>query len=282
LRDEIMNETTKKTQSSLSIGKYLIGLLAIYATAYSQYFLPSLNLVLSLLYVYGIPIVIVGIFWGRYTLRRFFNRMYAAVKYGFASYGGFTGLSYILTFIIILLIIIFDPSALNILNNPNPVLNTTPENAWIMVWVSLLVVGPAEEFIFRGFLFGGLLNILGNRHWISLAFLTSILFAAAHLYYALQYGIVSVIMFTQLIAFGMAMAVTYYLSNGNLLIPSFIHGLFDATGFLTTAVSLDFGATLRLQLFYVSLAVLGALLVQHLWNRGKSTENVYSDTIEIQ
>lgn len=277
-----MSKTTDRTQSSLSIGKYLVGLIAIYATAYSQYFLPSLDLVLSLLYVYGIPIVIIGIFWGRYTLRRFFNRMYDAVKYGFASYGGFTGLSYILTFIIILLIIIFDPSALNILNNPNPVLNTTPENAWVMVWVSLLVVGPAEEFIFRGFLFGGLLNILGNRHWVSLAFLTSILFAAAHLYYALQYGIVSMIMFTQLIAFGMAMAVTYYLSNGNLLIPSFIHGLFDATGFLTIAVSLDFGATLRLQLLFVSLAVLGALLLQHLWNRGRPTENVYTDTIEIQ
>ena len=262
-----MNETYEKTSSHLSKGKYLLGLFVIYATVYSQYLLPSESLVFGLLLVYGIPIVIIGSYWGRYTLHRFFNRMSAAVKYGFASYGGFTGLSFIITFVIILLIIIFDPAALNILNNPNPVLKTTPENAWVMVWASFLVVGPAEEFIFRGFIFGGLLNIVGNRHWISLAFLTSILFAAAHLYYTLEYGLVSIIMFTQLVAFGMAMATTYYLSNGNLLIPSFIHGLFDATGFLTTAVSLNFGATLRLQLFLVSLAVFGAVFIQGLWKR---------------
>jgi len=208
--------------------------------------------------------------------------MSAAVKYGFASYGSFTGLGYIITFVIILLFIIFDPAALNILNNPNPVLNTTPENAWVMVWVSFLVVGPAEEFIFRGFIFGGLLNVVGNRHWISLAFLSSILFAAAHLYYTLEYGLVSIIMFTQLVAFGMAMAAAYYLSNGNLLIPSFIHGLFDATGFLTVAISLDFGATLRLQLFYVSLAMFGAVLMHWLWKRRSPTEYVYQDTIDIQ
>ena len=271
-----MSETYEKASSRLTKSKYLLGLFVIYATAYSQYLLPSESLVFSLLFVYGIPIVIISSYWGRYTLHRFFNRMSAAVKYGFASYGGFTGLSYIITFVIILLIIIFDPTALSILNNPNPILNTTPENAWVMVWVSFLVVGPAEEFIFRGFIFGGLLNVVGKRHWISLAFLTSILFAAAHLYYTLDYGLLSIIMFTQLVAFGMAMATTYYLSNGNLLIPSFIHGLFDATGFLTTAVSLNFGATLRLQLFFVSLAVFGVVLMQWLWKRRKPTEYVYT------
>ena len=277
-----MSETYEKASSRLTKSKYLLGLFVIYATAYSQYLLPSESLVFSLLFVYGIPIVIISSYWGRYTLHRFFNRMSAAVKYGFASYGGFTGLSYIITFVIILLIIIFDPTALSILNNPNPILNTTPENAWVMVWVSFLVVGPAEEFIFRGFIFGGLLNIVGDRHWISLAFLTSILFAAAHLYYTLEYGFLSIIMFTQLVAFGMAMAATYYLSNGNLLIPSFIHGLFDATGFLTTAVSLDFGVTLRLQLFFVSLAVFGAVLIQWLLKRRNLTEHVHQDTIDLQ
>jgi membrane protease YdiL (CAAX protease family) len=271
LRKETMSDVPEQKQSHLSTGKYLVGLVVIYATAYSQYLLPDIGLVFSLLFVYGIPLVIIGSYWGRYTLHRFFNRMYAAVKYGFASYGGFTALSYMITFAIIILLILFDPSALNILNNPNPVLNTSPENAWVMVGVSFVVVGPAEEFIFRGFLYGGLLNLFGNRHWISLAFLTSVLFAAAHLYYAFEYGIVSVIMFTQLVAFGMAMAVSYYLSDGNLLIPSFIHGLFDATGFLTIAVSLDLGATLRLQLFFVSLAIFIALFLQWLWYRGKSS-----------
>jgi membrane protease YdiL (CAAX protease family) len=269
---ESMIETPEQEQTHLSKRKYIIGLAAIYATAYSQYFLPNLHLIIGLLFVYGVPIVIIGIYWGRHILRRFANRMYTAIGYGFASYGGFTALGYLITIFIIILLIIFDPSALNLLNNPNPVLNTTPENAWVMVWVSFLVVGPAEEFIFRGFLYGGLLNIYGNRHWLSLAFLTSVLFASTHLYYVIEYGIASVIIFTQLITFGMAMAVSYYLSDGNLLIPAFIHGLFDATGFLTTAVSVELGATLRYQLFFISLAVLGAVLINRLWKRRTSDE----------
>ena len=139
-----MSETYEKASSRLTKSKYLLGLFVIYATAYSQYLLPSESLVFSLLFVYGIPIVIISSYWGRYTLHRFFNRMSAAVKYGFASYGGFTGLSYIITFVIILLIIIFDPTALSILNNPNPILNTTPENAWVMVWVSVRRDKPAR------------------------------------------------------------------------------------------------------------------------------------------
>lgn len=267
-----MIEEIEQEETHLSKKNYLIGLVVIFAAAYSQYFLPNLHLIVGLLLVYGIPIVIIGYFWGRQILRKFTNRMSAAIGYGFASYGGFTGLGYLITFIIILLLIFFDPSALNVLNNPNPVLNTPPENAWVMVWVSFLVVGPAEEFIFRGFLYGGLLNIFGKRHWLSLAFLTSVLFAAVHVYYAIEYGVVSVIMFTQLIMFGMAMAVSYYLSDGNLLIPAFIHGLFDATGFLTTAVSLEVGATLRIQLFFFSLAVLGALVIRRRWNNKDTTE----------
>jgi membrane protease YdiL (CAAX protease family) len=260
-----MMETPQKNQSHLSKGKFLVGLSVIYLTAYSQYLLPNYGLIFGLLFVYGLPILIITGFWGRHIIQRSLNRMFDAIRYGLASYGGFTGLSYLVTFLLTLLLLIFDPSAFNILHRPNPVLNTSPEHAWTMVWISLLIVGPAEEFIFRGFIYGGLLNIFSKRHWLWLAFLSSVLFASVHLYYAFVYGIVSVLMFTQLIAFGMAMAVSYYLSNGNLLVPAFIHGLFDAFGFLSSAVSLELGATLRYDLFFISLVIFGIVIMQRIW-----------------
>ena len=35
------------------------------------------------------------------------------------------------------------------------------------------------------------------------------------------------------------MSATYYLSDGNLIIPAIIHGIYDATGFIGVAVSQD-------------------------------------------
>ncbi|RDE17603.1 MAG: hypothetical protein C4K49_02065 [Candidatus Thorarchaeota archaeon] len=266
-KQERVEESSEEKEHRLPGARYLLGLVVIYAAIYAQYILPSMGLVFDMLLVYGVPIVVIGYLWGRQILHRSLNKMYAAVKYGFASYGGFTALGYLISLVLVILLILFDPSSLNLLQNPDPVLNTTPENAWLLVWLSFIVVGPAEEFLFRGFIYGGLLNMFGNRHWLSLAFLSSILFAAVHLYYALDYGIVSVIMFTQLISFGMAMAVSYYLSGGNLLVPAFIHGLFDATGFLTIAFSFELGASLRLDFVFVSLAVLLYVSLQRLGSR---------------
>lgn len=260
-------ETSETSAPGLSRARYIVGLLVIYAAIYSQYLLPDIGLVFGLIYVYGIPLVVIAFLWGRNILHRSLHKMYEALKYGFASYGGFTALGYGISVVIILILIFFDPNIIKVLTQPNPVLNTSPEEAWLFVWLSFIVVGPAEEFLFRGFVYGGLLSMFNNRHWLSLAFLSSILFAAVHLYYIFVYGIASTIMFVQLIAFGMAMAVVFYLSDGNLLVPAFLHGLFDATGFLTTAVSLDFGVALRIDLLLFSLAVLGIVLLQRLRNR---------------
>lgn len=264
----MMEETETETSASgLPRARYLIGLVVIYVTIYSQYLLPDVGLVFAMIYVYGIPVVVVGVIWGRDILHKSLHKMYEAFKYGFASYGGFTALGYGISVVIILILIFFDPNIINILTQPNPVLNTSPEEAWLLVWLSFIVVGPAEEFLFRGFVFGGLLSMFNNRHWLFLAFLSSMLFASVHLYYIFIYGIASAVMLVQLITFGMAMAVVYYLSDGNLLVPAFLHGLFDATGFLTVAVSLDFGVALRIDLLLFSLAVLGVVLLQRLRNR---------------
>jgi membrane protease YdiL (CAAX protease family) len=172
--------------------------------------------------------------------------------------------------VIFYIIVTLDPNAVNLLHKPNPVLNVPPEFAWIMVWFSLLVVGPAEEYLFRGFIYGGLLSLFKDHHWLSLALISSILFAAAHLYYAFVYGVVSLVQFTDLAAFGMAMAATYYLSRGNLLVPAMIHGSYDATGFIGVATSLDVGILLRGSMILIGVIVAVVLFIQNMLKRRAS------------
>lgn len=99
-------------------------------------------------------------------------------------------------------------------------------------------------------------------HW----FLHSCL-RAVHLYYALVYGLASLVQFADLVTFGMAMAVTYYVSGGNLFIPALIHGVYDATGFLGVATSSSVGATLRGLMLLIGLIVALQLLIQKMRKR---------------
>jgi len=131
--------------------------------------------------------------------------------------------------------------------------------AWLMAGASILVVGPCEEYIFRGFVFGGLLRLFGSRHWLLLAFVSSILFAAVHLYYAIVYQVAALVPFVDIVAIGMALAVAYYLSKGNLLVPALIHGVYDAMGFVGVATQPEVGV--RLRGAFIFLCVLVAFMV---------------------
>jgi membrane protease YdiL (CAAX protease family) len=184
------------------------------------------------------------------------------LKYGLGYFGAFNVLSLLLSIVIIYLLLIFDPATVDLLQKPNPVLQVSPEVAWIMVGFSFLVTGPCEEYLFRGFVFGGLLNISKNRHWLSLALISSLFFAGVHLYYALTYEIASLVPFVDLMTFGMAMAATYYVSGGNLFAPAMIHGAYDATAFIGVATSTDIGVQLRVAMMLVGAIVAVMVFVQ--------------------
>ena len=241
---------------------YVAGVLIIFAASYSQYLVHGISPVLDILVVYGVPILVISLLVGRDIAHKSFNHNRLALKFGLGFYGAFTLLGTILGIAIYAAISLFDPSALNLLHNPNPVLHVSPEAAWIMVLGSILLIGPAEEYIFRGFVYGELLKILSDRHWIRLALVSSLLFAAVHLYYALVYGLASLVQFADLITFGMAMACTYYLSGGNIFIPALIHGVYDATGCLGIATSSGIGAFLRGAMLLVGLIFSLALFIQ--------------------
>jgi len=241
---------------------YLIGLLVIFASIYSQYAIGGLGPILGASLIYGIPILTTIILWGSSITRRAFNHTYTALKFGLGFFGIFTVLGMLVAAAILFIIVTLDPSAANLLQRPNPALDIPPKLAWVMVWISLFVVGPFEEYLFRGFVYGGLLSILKDRHWLSLAFVSSILFAAAHPYYAFVYGITSLVQFTDLVAFGMAMAATYHLSGGNLLIPAIIHGTYDASEFFDVATSLNLGAPFRGVMIMTSILIAIVLFIQ--------------------
>jgi len=260
---------TKESNSSKPITKarYLFGLVIILCASYSQYVFGGFGPVVGFLVVYGIPIVVVSILWGRAIIRRAAKNTRVASKFGLGFFGAFAALGLLVSYAIIFVLTNFDPAALKLLNRPNPVLNVSPEYAWIMVGVSFLIVGPAEEYLFRGFVFGGLLRLFKNRHWLALSIVSSVFFAAVHLYYGLVYGVASAIAFTDLVTFGMAMCVTYYLSGGNLLVPAVVHGAYDATGFLGVAASSQIGAVLRVLMTLVGIGVALSLFVNRMRKR---------------
>lgn len=256
-----MNKSHAKTLSSVH---YFIGLVAILAGVYSQYFFHSFGFIPQLLVVYGIPIIVVSSIMGKSILKRAFRNNSEGFSYSIAYFGIFVVLSYLAVVAFIYLVSQTHPQALNSLEKPMPFLNISPRFAWTMVAVSMVVIGPAEEYLFRGYIFGGMLRVYKNWHWLTAAFLSSVLFAFAHLYYFFVFGLVSVIFFIDIIAIGMALAIAYYYSKGNLLAPSLVHGFFDATGFLSIATTSNIGVFLRLLLALLGLLIAFYLLIKFL------------------
>ncbi|MFB3888713.1 MAG: lysostaphin resistance A-like protein [Candidatus Bathyarchaeia archaeon] len=247
---------------------YVTGIIVIFAAVYSQYFI-ELGRIGGFLVVYGIPVAVVSLLFGRELLRRAGKNNKTALKLGLGSFGALTVLSIFLSLIAFVILLRLNPQTLDILSRPNPVLEVPPSFAWVMVAVSILVVGPAEEYLFRGFVYGGFLSISRGRHWLLLAAVSSVLFALVHGYYMVTYGVVSVIPFITLTTFGFAMALTYYWSDGNILVPALIHGVYDATGFLGVATSMGFGLAGRIALIVVGVVFAVIYLPQKIrfWRR---------------
>jgi hypothetical protein len=253
LSNEVEHEKKRSAGKNLGKAAFVVGLIVILVSVYAQYVIPDLNLISGTLLVYGLPILVTGVIWGRTIIAKALRHMYTAVRYGLGYFGIFTVIGLAVSILILIVLTLLDPSAINLLHKPNPVLQVSPELARFMVGFSFLVVGPSEEYLFRGFVFGGLLNVLKGRHWLFLAFVSSLFFAGVHLYYAVVYGVASLVQFADLITFGMAMAATYYASGGNLLVPAMIHGAYDATGYVGVATSSQIGVQLREVMIVIGL-----------------------------
>ena len=242
---------------------YVVGVVVIFVAVYSQYFI-KLGQVTGYLVVYGIPILVVSLIFGKEMLQKANKNGEKALKLGLGLFGALTAIAIFLSVVALLIINNFDPTAMELLNKPNPVLDVPPNVAWIMIAVSLLVIGPAEEYLFRGFMYGGLLSITKGKHWLPLAIASSFLFASVHVYYAITYVVVSIIPFISIITFSIAMSITYYYSGGNILALAVIHGVYDATGFLGVATTTNVGLAARGTLIFICIIIGSILAITYL------------------
>ncbi|MCX8188996.1 MAG: CPBP family intramembrane metalloprotease [Nitrososphaeria archaeon] len=236
--------------------KYLIGATFIIACITSQYIFNVRDFLHQIILVYVIPSTIILFLDGKRIISNSYKNMRIAVKYGLGYFGIFSATGFGLAFILIVTIFALDPSSQQIINRPNPLLNISPDFAWYMIFFSFIIVGPFEEFIFRGFMFGALKDILEKFHWTYSALISSFIFTIIHFYYYIIFGNIALIQFTQLFMFSIGMCGAYYKSGGNLIIPALLHGAFDATSFLMIAIpNFLIGLNLKILLILVGIFV---------------------------
>lgn len=113
-----------------------------------------------------------------------------------------------------------------------------PEVLLLLIPASFLVIGPGEELLFRGVVQGRFREVLGPVAGIGLA---SAIFAGIHIF-ALTGGTLSGnllalgVLFLPSLVFGIAYEVT-----DNLVVPSLIHGAYNATLFTFLYVVVRYG-----------------------------------------
>lgn len=226
----------------------------------SQYFAPQLvpalkavydNLPGDLCVVYGIPVVAFVILVGTGPLRHATDRLRSAVWEGFRWYGSMAAVALMVTAMLTVAYTILDPSALALLDRPNPALELAQGNPWFFVGFSF-VIGAFEETIFRGWIFGFWLG--RTPGWIGPAIWTSVLFAAVHLYYGTTYGAAAPLIFPTLFLTGFAFAAAMRYSGGNIVVIALLHGATDAAAYLTLVSPAD-GLVLHYGLVTIGLAI---------------------------
>jgi membrane protease YdiL (CAAX protease family) len=222
----------------------------------SQYFVPQLLPAVrpayasfpgGLLIVYGIPIVACLLLIGTRPLDRAARRLGASFPPAIGWYGVLSLLGLLVAVFLVIAYEALDPGALDLLNRPNPAIQSASSNPWFWIAFSF-VIGVVEEAIFRGWIFGywiarGSPNLGWHAVW------TSALFAGVHLYYGITYAAASPIAYSQLFLLGLAFALAVRASRGNLVWVALLHGANDATAFTTilnptAAIALHYGVVL--------------------------------------
>jgi membrane protease YdiL (CAAX protease family) len=243
-----------------SVARYSVGVGVVVLAILSQYFVPEAwpasravygSLAGDVAIVYVLPIAVFSVLVGAGPIRTWRANLSRATVQGLGWYGLMGLVALVVTIGLVLLYEVADPGALKLLEKPNPALQAAAGNPWFFVGFSF-VVGALEETIFRGWIFGFWTGRTDS--WLLPAVLSSLLFAALHVYYSTTYGVAAPLIFPTLFLLGFAFAATYHTTGGNLVVPAVLHGAYDATAYLTL-VSLSVGTELRYLLLLVGVVV---------------------------
>lgn len=222
-----------------SAARYWAGVGITIAAILSQYVVPQQipaarflydHLAGDLFVVYGVPILAFAGLVGIDPLRGWRARMGRATWEGLRWFGGLAILGILVGIGLAIVYAVLDPSALALLNRPNPDLTAAQGDPWLFVALSFLV-GACEETIFRGWIYGGAPD--RPTRWWGAATWTSVVFAGVHLYYGTTYGAAAPLIFPSLFLLGFAFAAAYEFAGGNLVVPAVLHGAYDASAYLT-------------------------------------------------
>lgn len=217
------------------------------------------SLVGAFFIVYGVPILLFLALVGTDPLRHALRGLQRAVVEALGWYGGMSALTFLVTFVLLVIYAALAPEALSRLSAPNPVLAGAASDPWFWVAFSF-VIGAVEELIFRGWIFGYWLRRAPGQ-WFAAAVGSSLLFAGVHVYYGTTYGPLYPVFFVPIFLIGFAFAAGMRAGGGNLVAIALLHGAYDASGFLTL-VSAPAGAAARYGLIAVGLLVLAMQYVR--------------------
>jgi hypothetical protein len=109
-----------------------------------------------------------------------------------------------------------------------------PSLLLVLAGLSIVLVAPAEEFLFRGVVQGRLRRTFGAPAAIGIA---SLLFASIHLLNLVAIGVGAVVMVAVIFVVGAVLGVAYE-RTGNLVVPVLVHGVYNTTLFVISFVSL--------------------------------------------
>ena len=138
-----------------------------------------------------------------------------------------------LTMVVVVVVTGLDPAA----NRTGELGQADPLVFVLLVPISFLLIGPGEELLFRGIVQNRLVEALGRGPGILLA---TLLFAAAHVFSLTGPLTGRAVTILLLFVPGLVLAVSYEFT-GNLVVPSLIHGAYNATLFALSYVGAVLG-----------------------------------------
>jgi membrane protease YdiL (CAAX protease family) len=269
------------------IVSYAIATAIAAAGIISQYLIPSSwfppgisGFVLDLFLVYGFGLMAFYIAFDTRPIRNFLERNKAGAREGFRWYGIFVLMGLLLAFALTAFYLAVDSSRYwDLMHKATNIQNAGASDPLFYILFSIFFVGFVEETLFRGYILGSLLTIVGTRNWRTYAVLTSLLFAGVHIYYAQTYMEVSPIYYAEIAAMGLAFSYTYVLSGGNILVIALLHGGYDALSFfsLTPLGKTD---SIALVMIYV-LLLASALWALSLYLRNPDSTDQWDGAAEV-
>ncbi len=213
----------------------------------------------GLFLAYGIGAIGFLVFVGIGPLRNYFRHNRAGAREGFRWYGILGVLSFVLVILLTVVYLAVDPRFEQLLTKSTSVAEAGASDPYFYMLFSI-PVGFIEEALFRGWLFGGALTLDGTARWRGHALWTTLVFTGAHVYYAQTYLEVSPLFYVQIFLLGLAFAMAYYKSGGNLLVVALLHASFDVISFASfvdqdVSLGAHYGLLAACALFALALAL---------------------------